>query len=89
MVGHTHKDIHQILSVISKHLKQLHVNCPDFQSFVEEVRKAVSDPKEIPDVIFLVAPAIFDYVSLYEAYIDSHISYHQESHVFWMKKFVT
>ena len=53
MVGHTHEDIDQFFSVISKHLKQLHVNCPDLQSFVEEVRKAFSDPKESQMLFFL------------------------------------
>ena len=62
MVGHIHKDIDQFFCVISKQLKQLQVNCPDLQRFVEEVRKSFSDSKEIPQTAessFLLSRIIF------------------------------
>ena len=66
MVRHIREDIDQFFSAISKHLKQqqviININCPDLQSFVEEVRKSFSDSKEIPQTAessFLLSRIIF------------------------------
>ena len=88
MVGHTHEDIDQFFSVISKHLKQLHVNCPDQQSLFAEMKKAFSKVDDVPEIFTFLATEMFDYCAFYDPVIDSEISYHQEPHVFRIKQFV-
>ena len=88
MVGHTHEDIDQFFSVISKHLKQLHVNCPDQQSLFAEMKKAFSKVDDVPEIFTFLATEMFDYCAFYDPVIDSEISYHQEPHVFCIKQFV-
>ena len=92
MVGHTHEDIDQFFSVISKHLKQLHVICPDLESLLEAIKDAFKHSKDhssksFLQVITLPATSIFSYSALYEPIIDPAIAYHQEPHQFRVKTF--
>ena len=73
MVGHTHKDIDQYFSVISQHLKQLHIICPDQPSLLKEIQNAFKDMSEKPEVIVLSAFQIIDYIKFrFKAFKDSH-----------------
>ena len=47
-VGHTHEDIDQGFSVLSRHLRQ--VDCLSLSSFVREDKAAFNNPLEIPNV---------------------------------------
>jgi hypothetical protein len=65
MVGHTHEDIDQFFSIISRHLKKNHVLCPDQTTLFQEIQNAFKDKDERPVVLELLAQTIFDYVTLY------------------------
>ena len=76
MVGHTHEDIDQFFSVISQHLKQLHVICPDQPSLLKEIQNAFKDMSEKPEVIVLSAFQIFDYIKFYDPVLDEALAYY-------------
>ena len=50
-VGHTHEDIDQGFSVLSRHLRK--VDCLSFSSFVKEDRAAFNNPLEKPNVVLV------------------------------------
>ena len=85
MVGHTHEDIDQFFSVISQHLKQLHVICPDQPSLLKEIQNAFKDMSEKPEVIVLSAFQIFDYIKFYDPVLDKALAYYQQPHQFCFK----
>ena len=92
MVGHTHEDIDQFFSVISRHLKKLHIICPDPPSLVQAIRDAFSsaqlqDSKMFLNILTFPATSMTNYSLWYEQFIDSSISYHQEPHQFRIKTF--
>lgn len=87
MVGHTHEDIDQFFSVISKHLKKMHIVCPDQQSLLKEIPRAFDKDKDKPIVCILAATDLLDYVKYYDDFIDPEISYHQEPHQYRIKTF--
>ena len=89
MVGHTHEDIDQFFSVISKHLKQVHITCPDQQTLLKEVANAFQNAIDRPEVLVLSALDIFDYKRLYDPVLDPDLAYHQEPHQFRIKTFLS
>lgn len=87
MVGHTHEDIDQFFSVIAKHLKKMHIICPDQTSMFIEIPNAFDNEKDKPLVRTFAATEMLDYVKFYDEFIDPEISYHQEPHQYRIKTF--
>lgn len=53
MIGHTHEDIDQFLSVISAWLKKWETICPDIDSLLEEIQKASTTKGMKPPEVFI------------------------------------
>ena len=71
--------------MISQHLKQLHIICPDQPSLLKEIQNAFKDMSEKPEVIVLSAFQIIDYRKFYDPVLDETLAYYQEPHQFHFK----
>jgi hypothetical protein len=87
MVGHTHEDIDQFFSVIAKHLRKVHILCPDQPSLFKAVHEAFEKPADRPVVMTFDATDIVDYRVLYDPRMDDEFHYYQEPHAFRIKIF--
>ena len=85
MKGHTHDDIDQFFSVISKHLRKATTICPDIATFVAELKKAFVNSLEKPDVQRILARDIFDYDQMYGGTND--VAGMKDPHQFKMEKY--